>query len=619
MSASPTLSRPSTRHVAASAQAVRARAVRAPDAVRFLGLLCLCAVAALSGLPSIARAAPPRDEGVDVQQFRPGGGASDYLHQTGGFLGRHTGFTFGLVFDQADVVLLSDRTGDGAKSGVVDGQGTLNLLASFGIWERLELGVAMPLVLTQAIGPAWPVVMPGLAPPDGFQLGDLRLTPKIKVVDGGKQFALSIAAPVSLPIGSSFAGFGTLSVEPKIILDWLPAYYFRLTLNFGGRFRDHTAFDGLTLGEELTWGLGMKLSFFLGDQLFSVLASFAGSFELPDQRLEDPPFEFLGGLEWRGIQDLAVYAAAGAGLTRGYGSPDVRGVIGVRIGGYRDCPYGDEDYDGFEDDDDCADLDNDKDGIEDGADLCPNEPETRNGWEDEDGCPDERLVFATVLDGKEDPNALARDSDGDGVPDAFDHCPDLAEDMDGFEDGDGCPEADNDNDGVLDVADRCPLLAEVKNGFKDDDGCPDSPEGPVRVDDLNRQITITDLIYFDTGKATIQPRSFALLDAIAMLLDTRKDIKRLRIEGHTDNVGSAALNKRLSGERAASVAAYLVGKGIAQGRLETRGVGMDEPIADNRTAAGRASNRRVEFEIVEYDDTGAPTTVVPIQEIPIPE
>lgn len=588
----------------------------APASTALVALLVSGAGALLS---TSSLAAPPREDGIDVQQFRPGGGASDYLHQTGGFLGRHTGFTLGLVYDQADVVLLSDRKGDGLKSGIVDGQGTLNLMGSFGLWDRLELGVAMPFVLSQTIGPAWPVLMPGMEAPEGFQLGDLRLTPKVKLVDGGKQFALAVAAPVSIPIGQTFAGYGTVSVEPKIVLDWLPAYYFRLTLNVGGRFRDHTAFDGLKLGEELTWGLGMKLSFFLGDQLFSVLTSFAGSFELPDQDLEDPPFEFLGGLEWRGVQDLAVYAAAGAGLTRGYGSPDLRAVFGVRLGGYRDCPYGDEDFDGFEDGDDCADLDNDKDGVVDSADLCPNEPELKNGWEDDDGCPDEPLTFSTVLDGKENPDLVNRDSDRDGVPDAFDHCPDLAEDMDGYEDGDGCPEADNDNDGVLDVADRCPTTAEVMNGFEDQDGCPDSPKGPVRVDDLNRQITITDLIYFDTGKATIQPRSFPLLDAIAALLEARKDITRLRIEGHTDNVGSAALNKRLSSDRAASVATYLVGKGIAESRLETRGVGMEEPIADNKTAAGRATNRRVEFEIVEYAETGAPPTPVPVDEIPIPE
>lgn len=576
--------------------------------------LSLCWIAAVLLHVSASRAAEPREDGIDIQQFRPGGGASDYLHMLGGFLNPHTGWTIGLVYDQADGVLLVDRKGLGDKAAIVDTQGTLAVTGSLSLWERLELGIAFPMLLTQTMGPAFPDVFGGVAAPEGFQLGDLRFTPKVKLVDAGRDFALALALPVSLPTGASFAGFGGLSVEPRLVADWAPAYYFRLTTNIGGRFRDTTASGNLELGSELTWGLGMKLSFFLGDQLFSVLTSFAGSFELPDQSTEDPPFEFLGGLEWRGVKDLAVYAAAGAGLTRGYGSPDFRGVIGIRYGGYRDCPYGDEDYDGFEDDDACADVDNDLDGVLDEADMCPNEPETPNRWDDKDGCPDEALAFDRPLDGREDPAMASRDSDGDSIPDAVDHCPDLAEDYDGHEDADGCPEPDNDSDGVLDVADRCPQLAEVKNGFEDDDGCPDVPTGPVRVDDLARQITITDKIYFDTGRATIQERSFPLLEAIVALLEARDDIRRVRIEGHTDDVGAADFNQKLSAERAASVAAFLTTKGVAADRLETIGLGEAQPIDDNRTEKGRANNRRVEFEIVDYVDSAPPE----LERVPVP-
>ena len=569
----------------------------------------------LLALAAPARAAEPREDGIDVQQFRPGHGASDYLHVLGGFLNPHTGYTLGLVFDHADTVLLVDRKGAGDKVAIVEAQDTLALGGSLSLWERLELGLAFPLVLSQGVGPAFSTVAPGVAPPDGFQLGDLRFTPKVKLIDGGRAFALALALPVSFPTGSSFAGFGSLSLEPRLLVDWNPAYYFRLTVNVGGRFRDTTESAGLELGAELTWGLGMKLSFFLGDQLFSLLTSFSGSFELPDQATEDPPLEFLGGLEWRGVKDFALYAAAGAGITRGYGSPDLRALIGVRYGGYRDCPYGEEDYDGFEDGDTCADVDNDRDGILDEADMCPNEPETPNRWDDKDGCPDEALVFSHVLDGREDPTAASRDSDGDSIPDAVDHCPELAEDYDGHEDADGCPEPDNDSDGVADLVDRCPQLAEVKNGFEDDDGCPDVPTGPVRIDDLARQSTITEKIYFDTGRATIQERSFALLDAIASLLSARDDIRRVRVEGHTDDVGPADFNKDLSAKRATAVVDFLVGQGIARDRLEALGLGEEQPIDDNRSDKGRANNRRVEFEIVEYADSAPPP---PLDRVPVP-
>src|SRR5205823_1003513 len=118
-----------------------------------------------------------------------------------------------------------------------------------------------------------------------------------------------------------------------------------------------------------------------------------------------------------------------------------------------------EDKDGFEDDDGCPDFDNDKDGVPDELDICPFEA----GPADLEGCP------APVVDALPPLPAL-RDTDGDGIADANDLCPNEPEDMDGFEDQDGCPEPDNDHDGVLDEVDQCPLDAETINGNDDEDG-----------------------------------------------------------------------------------------------------------------------------------------------------
>ncbi len=96
----------------------------------------------------------------------------------------------------------------------------------------------------------------------------------------------------------------------------------------------------------------------------------------------------------------------------------------------------------------------DKDGLPDESDKCPAKAEDKDGFEDGDGCPEE-------------------DNDSDGVLDAADKCATVAEDKDGFEDSDGCPDPDNDGDGVLDAKDKCPDKPETKNGFQDDDGCPD--------------------------------------------------------------------------------------------------------------------------------------------------
>ena len=98
--------------------------------------------------------------------------------------------------------------------------------------------------------------------------------------------------------------------------------------------------------------------------------------------------------------------------------------------------------------------DKDKDGIPDDKDKCPDKAEDKDGWQDDDGCPDD-------------------DNDEDGILDSADKCPDKAEDLDKFQDDDGCPDPDNDGDGIEDAKDKCPNKAEDKDGFEDKDGCPD--------------------------------------------------------------------------------------------------------------------------------------------------
>ncbi len=215
------------------------------------------------------------------------------------------------------------------------------------------------------------------------------------------------------------------------------------------------------------------------------------------------------------------------------------------------------------------DGDTDKDGIPDSEDTCPNAAEDLDGYNDEDGCPD-------------------MDNDTDGVSDQSDKCPMEAEDKDGFEDSDGCPDADNDKDGFLDENDRCPDLAETKNGFKDDDGCPDKqPVQPKKTFTL-------DGIGFKPGSAQITPESEQILYDVRDQLEAFPDTK-FRIEGHTDSQGPSAANQRLSADRAAAVKRWLVDNGIASNRLTTKGMGEAKPIASNNTAAGREKNRRIEF------------------------
>ena len=103
---------------------------------------------------------------------------------------------------------------------------------------------------------------------------------------------------------------------------------------------------------------------------------------------------------------------------------------------------------------------------------------------------------------------------------------------------------------------------------------------------------------FETGRATIQPGSYSTLNKLADHLKRKKGLKIL-IAGHTDNIGNAASNVRLSKDRANAVRAYLLKKGVSAARISTKGYGMDRPIADNTTPKGRAENRRTEIQIIE--------------------
>ncbi len=196
----------------------------------------------------------------------------------------------------------------------------------------------------------------------------------------------------------------------------------------------------------------------------------------------------------------------------------------------------------------------------------------------------------------EKPPPLLDDGDGDGIPDDKDECPGRAEDLDGQDDADGCPEADedvdSDHDGVLGSLDKCPKEKESVNGYQDDDGCPDQP--PAAVAEFTGTI---EGISFPSAGTKVSKKSFAVLDRVVKLLEDNPGLHVI-IVGHTDDRGGRERNVALSHARAEAVKAYLVAHGIAEDRLDAEGRGPDQPLEDNGTASGRAANRRIEFQIV---------------------
>jgi OmpA-OmpF porin, OOP family len=203
-------------------------------------------------------------------------------------------------------------------------------------------------------------------------------------------------------------------------------------------------------------------------------------------------------------------------------------------------------------------VDSDRDGVPDYLDKCPGTP--AGVKVDAEGCP--------------------LDSDRDGVADYLDKCPGTP--AGAPVDGEGCP-LDTDGDGVADYLDKCPNTP---------------PSTPVNSDGCNvEKLCITLNVQFDTEKADIKPQFH---DEIARAGNFLKKYPFTTsvIEGHTDNVGAAEYNEKLSLRRAESVRKYLVEKfGIDGSRLTAKGYGLTRPVADNATEEGRQKNRRIDAVI----------------------
>jgi outer membrane protein OmpA-like peptidoglycan-associated protein len=291
----------------------------------------------------------------------------------------------------------------------------------------------------------------------------------------------------------------------------------------------------------------------------------------------------------------------------GYLMPQDEDKDGVKDDNDR-CPKDPEDLDHFEDEDGCPDKDNDNDGVLDIHDKCPNEPEDRDGFEESDGCPevdndkdgipdsdDKCPKVAEDFDGIDDKDGCPdADNDKDGVEDVKDKCPNEPEDVDSFEDEDGCPDPDNDKDGIPDLKDKCPNKPETLNGIDDEDGCPDKKAAKkIERSDMPKH-QILEGVSFSSGSSTMTYSSYPFLEPIIREMKKYPNIE-IEIRGHTDSVGKYESNMRLSRKRAESVKAYLVRKGVESRRIHAVGFGPSSPVADNRTAAGRSKNRRIEI------------------------
>jgi outer membrane protein OmpA-like peptidoglycan-associated protein len=207
--------------------------------------------------------------------------------------------------------------------------------------------------------------------------------------------------------------------------------------------------------------------------------------------------------------------------------------------------------------------DSDGDGIINSKDKCPN---TAGNFENE-GCPN--------------------DTDGDGIFDNEDACPEQP----GERANNGCPE-DADGDGIINVEDDCPQEA----GVAENNGCP-KPEPKQLEETVQRDLeNIIESLQFGVNSSNIDPSSYDELNRLAQIMQEDTEL-RLIIRGHTDNTGSSNANLELSIDRANAVKDFLVQQGVDAGRIAAFGYGETRPIASNDTPEGREQNRRVELDL----------------------
>jgi len=590
--------------------------------------LSACALMVLAAIPAPAAAQTP---GITLDRYSAAETTEDgFAISRPNDLG-HLRFGAMLHVDYASdplVVELANGSADSESASAVASEVVGHLRFAFGIAERLVLFAGLDGVFVMK-GDDFPDPTTGstvnLA--DGGGLGDARFGGRLRLVGGNDSVAsLGLQLTATFPTGDAaddaqrLRGEESVNFLPEALFELRIAKIFRITANLGVRVRENVSVNNAELADAFEWGLGLTLAP-AESYAFLVEGYGATPFSDPGDR-ESSPVELIAGMKIFPGAGWALGAAAGPGLQRGFGSPDFRivGMLGwttpvedePKLPGDRDgdglldpddkCPGAPEDRDDFKDQDGCPDPDNDKDGIVDRHDECPLDAEDQDDFHDKDGCPDPDNDKDGVLDDvdqcplkAEDTDAFQdedgcpdEDDDEDGLFDRLDDCPREPEDKDAFEDEDGCPDPDNDQDGVLDAADKCPL----QKGVPEREGCPN-----VIVED--DRIVILERVEFAVNKDVILKKSEGILNSLRETLVANTQILRIRVEGHTDDKGPDKKNLELSRRRARSVARWLITRGIESERLEAWGCGEARPIQSNDAEAGRQTNRRVEFHIVD--------------------
>ncbi len=503
---------------------------------------------------------------------------------------------------------LNDRA-----AGSISDRFGLQVFGALGVTDWLEFGANVPVLLSQT----------SIAPINAANagLGNPMVHGKIMILDSTHPVSLSFGLGLGIPVGSAAAqGNGGVEVLPRLNLGKVYST-FQLGLQLEGLIRQVVDYTPVTFSRADKVGSQIGI----GGMIGSVGPGLRTEFSVRG-------FVSLAGGGRAGVEGqigvrypvgaLELFASVGPGYFGEPSTPYLRAYGGIAFANVSmtkppciegqpyelaDCPDLDIDEDnvsnfldacpnmkGPAENKGCPDTDKDQDSVVDRLDACIDTPGAPGNkgcpWPDtdKDGLIDPNDSCPTLAGPVENKGCPDTDQDGDTIVDRLDGCVDQA----GPVENKGCPWPDQDGDGVPDYLDNCPKEA----GVKENQGCPAAKKQLVII--TKEKLIIKEKVFFDTNKATILKKSNGLLDQVASVMTEHPEIALVQVEGHTDSVGTAEHNKTLSQDRANSVKAYLVKKGVDDKRLVPVGFGQEKPADTNDTPAGRENNRRVEFNIV---------------------
>lgn len=465
-----------------------------------------------------ATPAAAQESSIDIERFKPAVTHDGFVNAEGSGVRDPSDrweFAFFLNYARNPLVVVGDD-GDVSRQ-IVSGRLGADLIASVSVAEPFSIGLDLPFFLAQT----------GDGDPSFAGIGDVRLVPKLRLLDDRSSIGLALVAELRAPThtGDFAGGARNVVFWPRLVLDHRFVPGIRFGVNAGVAIREGTTFANVEAASEVTYAaaLGYRIGGLDGKVELGVEAN--GGVGLAAAGAAEVPLEGLGYLKYNPSDEWEILAGPGVGVAPGYGVPVFRVFAGVRY------------------------------------------------------------------------TPTSHDHDHDGVADDKDKCPAIAEDLDGDRDTDGCPEedADDDLDGISNADDQCPTEKETINGIKDEDGCPD--KGAPRVFYEDGKFTVLDSVRFQTGSTQIDPESHTTLNQVALVMKANPQLKQIRVEGHTDETGPRELNLTLSHDRAETVRAYLIRRGVSPSRLTAEGYGSDKPLAGGSDPKSMAKNRRVEFKI----------------------